>query len=246
MFDKLPSAEKRHGRKLLRALPSRTITVGSLFSGSEVQYLAGSTVVKLFETQKGQAAKYSLRFSCDSDVMRQKWLTTQVSSFMNASGSDDPCCYGDAAGLSARRAACKVHGAMCVILKCMIVLGGFSCKDLSPCKTRSSAAPGMNRKSCLSSTTGTTGPTFLALLAYLAAHRPPIYIGENLDELADGTSDNYMELVEIRRDQLHLHCASHAEQRLRLGEPTCARLHIGLRSRAWNARGPHCCRLARF
>ena len=105
---------------------------------------------------------------------------------------DDPCCFEDAADMSMGRAKCCRHHKMCTVLGIMILLAGFSCKDLSTAKAQDN-----EKRSCeLESGTGTAATTFAALLAFLQETQTPIYIGENVDEVATPESINRMVLIE--------------------------------------------------
>ena len=50
------------------------ISVGTLFSGSDVQHIAGSALSRLVSTAQKNSAEYKPLWSCDNHPGRQRWL----------------------------------------------------------------------------------------------------------------------------------------------------------------------------
>ena len=101
--------------------------------------------------------------------------------YAQTAGLDEVCCFQDMAGISASTAKCSAHADReCIVLGSkdgvLIHWAGFSCKTLS--KLSQDQAPG-----ALPANKGSTGSTLAWLIDHLREHQPPIYIGENVEEL---------------------------------------------------------------
>lgn len=182
-----------------RSAQQNGFLVGSMFSGSEVQLLAGSAIAAVAcemnadHNFKNARKVYKLAWSCDIDKVRQRWILEFTRPIIDKhSGERDSCCFHDASELHNGMATCVKHGRKCTVEKVLCLLGGFSCKDLI---TLTSHA-GSGRTNQLEGGAGTTAKTFGALIDFLAQAKTPIYVGDNLDEIAKPESINKMLLQE--------------------------------------------------
>ena len=220
MFKKMTNEQKAAARACLASESFKAgLHVGTIFSGSEVQCLAGSAVTRLLSPKASPQIPYYLCFSCDNDSMRQKWLTQcmpHICPVAHSAGSAGTvCCFADASGLGAEKAWCVAHGGQCRIPSVTICIAGFSCKDLSTCKAPQNTA----RKSVLNDPSCSTGRTFQSLKEYLREHQPPIYLGENLDELAETGGANHMDMIEGLAE-VNYTCEARTLQSCKYGSPS--------------------------
>ena len=97
------------------------------------------------------------------------------------------CVYGDIHSLSSPERWCLRHKAPCLVPRCDLSVGGWSCKDLSKL-----SLPKMKgeTKTCLADGTGSSGYTFQGLLQELRQRPTDVYIGENVEEISDINSEN--------------------------------------------------------
>ncbi len=111
---------------------------------------------------------------------------------MHSAGESECCIYGDIANLH-RNPTCLVHGKQCQVGLVNLAVAGFSCKTLS--RLNAGYAKGECRTS-LRDGTGSSGETFHGLLQMLQRFEPPVYVGENVEDLALPFSDNRQALLE--------------------------------------------------
>ena len=115
------------------------LSIGSMFSGTEVQVLAGAAVMKVLSSAAGlkPGRPYCLRFSCDNDKLRQTWITEFMPTIIeNVCGAPDvSCCFVEAGDMHEATATCCKHRlkkkGRCRIARVTMLIGGFSCKELS-------------------------------------------------------------------------------------------------------------------
>ena len=171
---------------------------GSVISGSEIQHLAGKALFHVLrradESLGPEEAPYKIAYGCDTDKLRQRWFKDYIAKILSWAPwgeADLPCCFEDPSDMLRARSSCIVHGRNCRVKRCFIVFGAVSCKDISACKNA-----GSQRKSELGGGDGATVKSFQSLLAFLEHHRCPLYIGENIGELAEAGSSNNLSLQE--------------------------------------------------
>ena len=106
-------------------------------------------------------------------------------------GKDSCCIFRDVADISKQTAPCWVHGSddkakRCRVLAASVSLGEWSCKGLSKANPKWAS----NRHAIREGST-TSGTTFAALISFLQS-KPNLvwYIGENVDEICNLSSDN--------------------------------------------------------
>jgi site-specific DNA-cytosine methylase len=77
-----------------------------------------------------------------------------------------------------------------------LLVAGWSCKDLS---RLSKDYAQKNNSNVLEEKRGSSGQTLEGLLQYLRNDAPPVYIGENVDEIIDVFSENRLYLISAMR-----------------------------------------------
>lgn len=145
---------------------------------------------------KQSGVEYESVSSCESDKRKQKFIKKVVHAFTG----EAVCVFAEYADLANKTADCALHRCKCLVTDPskppLIHIAGFSCKDLSKLKSMK----GEQRACVLSQRQGSSGTTFDALTKYLVTHEIPIYIGENVEELANVKSDNLFYFLETMRE----------------------------------------------
>jgi site-specific DNA-cytosine methylase len=77
-----------------------------------------------------------------------------------------------------------------------LLVAGWSCKDLSRLSKDYAQKKNSN---VLEEKRGSSGQTLEGLLQYLRNDAPPVYIGENVDEIIDVFSENRLYLISAMR-----------------------------------------------
>lgn len=112
------------------------------------------------------------------------------------------CIFGDVGEVLGATAYCRTHDDHCRVKPTFLVLGGWSCKDLSAMK-------GQSTQGALRSGVGESSHTFHLLCKYLESHPSAFYLGENVDDLVKATA-NTEYVYKAATIQSHLPVCQHA------------------------------------
>ena len=179
LFQTLSGEEKKLLSRGLSALGSE-LRIFTGCSGSEVQQHCGSMMLELMS---GGSVHYRTIASCENDKRKQRWILEVVNA--DCELKVKPHLFEDLKAIHQAVAHCVAHDRRCDVPgrdhvnSPHIALMSFSCKDLSRLKK------GWQDLSqhVLNNVKTSTGMTFQAIVMYLSEHRPPIYVGENLQNL---------------------------------------------------------------
>ena len=138
----------------------------------------------------GRDGHWLTKWCCENVPNKQKWIRDAV-----CHACDPPCIFDDICTLS-KDPKCVVHSpqASCALACVHIAIAGWSCKTLSKLNTQ--YKKGLS-KDALRTGSGSSGQTLKGLCNVLKALRVPIYLGENVEELADPWSDNRIAFLEV-------------------------------------------------
>ena len=132
--------------------------------------------------------RWQTKWACESIPWKRRW----IHEFMH--GKDDRCIFTDVCSLRTV-AECSVHKQHCSPVRTHIAIAGFSCKTLS--KANKAYMSG-SASTALRDASGTSGETFLGVLNTLEECQPPVWVGENVEDLGLISSDNRQALLEVR------------------------------------------------
>ena len=136
----------------------------------------------------GSGSKYVATSMSEMNPIKQKFIFT----IMHPGGKT--CCFKQVGGMAGRVADCATHGGQCIVRVGTVVIGGFTCKDMSNMNPHKKSG---HTKSCLRDGTGKSGTAFHEMLSVLDGHEEIVwFFGENVDELLDAFSDNRVALIE--------------------------------------------------
>jgi hypothetical protein len=131
---------------------------------------------------------YVTKAACECETLKQHWIKRIMCD------DEDLCIFGRVEGMGGIAAPCSNHDQDCKIPDhCHIGICGWSCKDLSMLKKLAAHL----RAHALRYGTGTSATTLRGLANFLLNHPVLVYVGENLDELANLDSDNAAFVHEI-------------------------------------------------
>ena len=134
----------------------------------------------------GSSGWWKTIWSCENVQCKQQWIRCVA--------EPDSCLFTDICGLS-DHPYCTVHqGHGCEAQPSHIAIAGWSCKSLS--KLNLAYQKG-NFVNALRTQSGSSGETFSGLCSYLRKNQPPIYLGENVEEMCDVLSDNRIAYEEV-------------------------------------------------
>ena len=126
-------------------------------------------------------------WACETMPAKQRWIAAYMHD------GKDVCVFTDISELH-KTPYCAVHKRLgCEVSLGHIAIAGFSCKSLSKMNV---AYQKGSHDSALRSGTGSSGETFFGLLWMLDRFQPPVYIGENVEDLMQVGSDNRAALLE--------------------------------------------------
>ena len=134
---------------------------------------------------------YMVEYACEKVASKQRWINDVMHRRQGmplAAGSKDgrPCVYDNICDMSVG-ASCMVHGQRCEVKAVHVLIAGWSCKDLSRL-----SADFIKKKNSnvLQEKRGSSGETLDGLLRFLRTDAPPVYVGENVDEIVDLQSES--------------------------------------------------------
>ena len=107
-------------------------TWGSLCSGSEGAHFAMEAVTAAWPDVELEQA-----FACEVASAKRSWINNVVNAQRTAAGQRLVCIFKDILHMKGQKAECEVHGRMCPVPGCDILIVGTSCKDA---KTRRTAS----------------------------------------------------------------------------------------------------------
>ncbi|CAK0829350.1 unnamed protein product [Prorocentrum cordatum] len=195
MLSKLSSGEMTKLKETLAALPDRKLSVVSLCSGSEIQHVVGD---RLLSTVDGSTT-YVTCTACDNAPNKRAW----IQNFVFKDAAEMPRTFSDIVDMAKASAKCAVHKSgdgdakMCKTvpdhLNNFIVACACSCKELSKLNSSKPKKSGILKQG---GSGGSSAATFEALIEFLATHPVKMWLGENVDEMRRGSSDNYQCMVD--------------------------------------------------
>ena len=139
---------------------------------------------------------YETTIGAESDPKKLKWIVDylNIEILKKCICGSCPCMLRELNDLRKVVAPCHTHGKPCQtrIGKAtnLMLIVGFSCKDLCPLKHTPDMPGGKAQHQILRKGIGSSGATFKATIEILALGETPVYIGENNEEIAVLSGDD--------------------------------------------------------
>lgn len=139
----------------------------------------------------GASVQYKVMYACEKVACKQKWIDSVMHGRPGIDRACRPCVYCDICDMTTG-AHCMVHDSRCDVPPVHMLVAGWSCKDLS---RLSKDYVQKKNGNVLQEKRGSSGQTLDGLLRLLTDQPPPVYIGENVDEITDLQSENRQYLI---------------------------------------------------
>ena len=163
------------------------VRVRTACSGTEIQEFVGRAIFDAMNL----GPKYRTVSACDTNPKIRHFIQKMV--FNESDDSPDARCIFDEIQDLHLNPYCTVHKSRgCKQEKGHISIICCSCKELSKYSKLY-----LYNKTCLRDCTGSSGKTFKGLKDHLAEDQPPLYIGENVEDLDSVNSENRSELLSV-------------------------------------------------
>ena len=209
----LPTLAAQHSAKFLTLLPEADhgrssvgeLTWGSLCSGSEGAHFVMETINEHFCQDGRDFNALHLRqvFACEIAPNKRKWIDALVNGPRRDRGEPLMCIFCDIRTMGRTSAPCHVHGRLCIVPGCDVLVVSTSCKDLS--KLSSCRSSGSEPVFSRAESPGGSADTFRGLLSYLDAHTDVGFlVYENSDNLDDAQPEKGLPVPDAASGQVAL------------------------------------------
>ena len=198
--------EEDHGRSSVGEL-----TWGSLCSGSEGAHFVMEAINEHFGKEPAinehlfgrnfNALHLRQVFACEIMLSKRKWIDALVNGPRRDRGEPLMCIFCDIRFMGRTLSECHVHGRLCIVPGCDILVCSTSCKDLSKLSSCRSSEPVLGR----AESPGGSAETFRGLLSYLDAHTDVGFlVYENSDNMDDAQTEKSLPVPDAASGQVAL------------------------------------------
>ena len=178
------------------------LSTASLVSGSEGAFYVMEALSRAYSLGKETCGcRLSMKhfFSCESNKDKQRWIQAALncgplmpalsplkSAYESSDGDSEllqlGCIFQDIETLGGCEAHCVVHGKLCPVPGCDLLVIGSSCEDLSKANPRKETQKFVFQQS---NSLGSSVQTYHGFTSYVAAHSPGLVTYENVGGLEE-------------------------------------------------------------
>ena len=178
------------------------LSTASLVSGSEGAFYVMEALSRAYSLGKETCGcRLSMKhfFSCESNKDKQRWIQAALncgplmpalsplkSAYESSDGDSEllqlGCIFQDIETLGGCEAHCVVHGKLCPVPGCDLLVIGSSCEDLSKANPKKETQKFVFQQS---NSLGSSVQTYHGFTSYVAAHSPGLVTYENVGGLEE-------------------------------------------------------------